>query len=547
MTGEVVLQDDRWSFVQHPNAPGRPSAASVSSATSFTDASSYQPQVGHLRVVRVDRADWTPEEEARVVRKVDMVFIPWLILCYTALNIDRVNISYAAIMNAENPGHTIFAQLGLDGDKFNWAVSVFFFGYVLFEIPSNLVITYFNPSRWLGRIMTSWGIVATCAAAAQNYSGILTVRAILGCMEAGFAPGTALLMTFWYKKYEVSSRWAYMFAGATLLSSFGGLVAFGVAKMDDIRGISGWRWMFILEGAGSTLVGILTIFFLPDYPQTCKFLTVREKEIIIGRLPPTGPSIVAKTIQFWEVVDALKDWRMYAFSLALMCELATVYSAVYFLPLVIHQMGFQSETAQLLSIPPYMIAAVWITFINWSSDRYQEKAWHGLCCLVLPIIGFFCLALFQGGLSPGGRYGLIFLTTLAEGVVPIIIGLSTISTKGTSRTALRSAFTVACGNIGGAIGGQIYQQTDGPFFVRGHFINAGLLILVLVIFLIAVWSLIQEGEYLGHKANITVFERGGIEVENQVLSVDHVLELTRSNSDRTLGSRLSAGVVPKHV
>ncbi|KXS15954.1 hypothetical protein M427DRAFT_56253 [Gonapodya prolifera JEL478] len=127
-------------------------------------------------------------------------------------------------------------------------------------------------------------------------------------------------------------------------------------------------------------------------------------------------------------------------------------------------------------------------------------------------------------LTPWGKYGLLFLGSVNNGIIPIIIGLSTITTKGATRTAVRSAFTVACGNVGGAIGSFIYQTSDGPLFIRGHYINASLLVAVVILFSLAVWSIWREGEYVGMKANLTVFERGGIELEgNKWMDMQNVL------------------------
>ncbi|KXS12850.1 MFS general substrate transporter [Gonapodya prolifera JEL478] len=468
--------------------------------------------------------DWTPSEETNVMRKVDLALIPWLTVCYTALNVDRNNISAAVIVNAETPTRTMAYQLGLDGNKFNWALSAFFFGYVLLEIPSNLLVTRFNPSRWIARIMTSWGILAACLGAVQNFSGLLVVRALVGCMEAGFSPGTALYLSFWYKKYEVSSRWAYMFGGAQVISSFGGVVAYGVASMDGIGGISGWRWLFILEGAASAVLGVLTWFLLPDYPQTSRFLTTREKEIVIGRLPPSGPSVAAKQMIMVEAIDTFKDWKMYALSFALMLTLITAYGIVYFIPSVIKAMGFLSTDAQLLTVPPILFASIWIIVVNWSSDSRQEKMFHGFACLLPAIVGYFLLATIQPKLTDYGRYGLLFLAVMSNALIPLIIGLSTITTKGTTRTAVRSAFTMACGNIGGAIGGQVYQLDDAPLYQRGHWINGIMLVAVLVLLVIAVVGIIYEGEYVGRKANLTVHERGGLELDGgKFLDVQNVL------------------------
>ncbi|KAJ3316705.1 hypothetical protein HDU93_004293, partial [Gonapodya sp. JEL0774] len=173
--------------------------------------------------------------------------------------------------------------------------------------------------------------------------------------------------------------------------------------------------LFILEGVASSFLGITTWFILPDYPQTCRFLNTREKEIVIGRLPPSGPSVVSKQMVASEIWDAFKDWRMYSLSFGLMLTLITAYAIAYFAPKVILAMGFVSTQAQLLTVPTALLGAIWIMFINWSSDRTQEKFFHGLACLLPPIAGYFLLATIQPQLSAYGRYGLIFLVALTNG------------------------------------------------------------------------------------------------------------------------------------
>ncbi|KXS21310.1 MFS general substrate transporter [Gonapodya prolifera JEL478] len=460
---------------------------------------------------------WTEEEERAVIRKLDWRIVSWLGLCYFALNLDRNNLSNATIMNAETPERTLAGELGLVGSQFNWAVSVFYFGYILCEVPSNLMITKVSPSTWIARIMTTWGIAATCLGAVQNFAGLAAVRVIIGAMEGGFAPGTAFYMAFWYKKYELTARWALMYAISAALASFSGLLAYGVANMNGLGNLSGWRWLFILEGLVSVILGIATIWCLPDYPQTCSFLTTREKEIIVGRLPPTGPSVVAKKFEVKEVVESLKDWRLYSLSLSLMLMLTPAYAIATFQPTVIKLMGFVSTQAQLLSIAPALLQAIFVTIINYSSDRYQEKLYHGVGALVCPTLGYFLLATVQPQLSPYGRYGLLFLNCTCNSFVAMCTGFSTITTKGSSRAAFRSAFVLTIGNVGGVIGPQIYQPGDAPYYAHGHLINGALLIAAGICYGAAVVSIIQEGEFVGKKANMTVAERGGLEIEGEKL------------------------------
>ncbi|KAJ3339967.1 hypothetical protein HDU93_007630 [Gonapodya sp. JEL0774] len=324
------------------------------------------------------------KQERAVVRKVDMRLLPWMMVCYTCLLVDRGNIS---------TGKRIIT----------WSPRL--------DSPDP------NPI----------GQSQTCLAAVQNFASLFVVRVLLGVMEAGFGPGMMLYLTFWYKKYEVSGRWAAMYGGALIISNFGILLSWAIAHMDGAAGLPGWRWLFII-----------------DFPQTCGFLNDREKSIVIGRLPPTGPTLAAKEMKLAEIIDAFSDWTMYAFAFALMLLITTVSAMASFQPTIINLMGFVSTTAQLLGM-------------------------------------------------------------------------------GASRVAIRSAFTLAAGNIGAAVGGQVYQSDDAPLYIRGHYINAGLSIATLFVWIFTVFIVTRKGDYSGHKGNLMVIEVGGVQLDDRVLSYSKVM------------------------
>ncbi|KAJ3332375.1 hypothetical protein HDU93_009115, partial [Gonapodya sp. JEL0774] len=167
---------------------------------------------------------------------------------------------------------------------------------------------------------------------------------------------------------------------------------------------------------------------------------------------------------------------------------------------------------------------------NLSSDHFQEKLYHGVATLVCPMIGYFLLATVQPQLSAYGRYGLLFFTTTANSFVAMCTGFATITTKGSSRAALRSAFVLAVGNIGGVIGPQIYQPSDAPYYTTGHFINASCFIAAAILYAVAVWSIVRDGEFVGKKANITVAERGGLELsDDKIITTEHLLVSAEPN------------------
>ncbi|KXS13978.1 MFS general substrate transporter [Gonapodya prolifera JEL478] len=461
------------------------------------------------------KKEWTDEEERKVMNKVNWKLIPWLMVCYMVVGIDRTNIGSAAIMNKETPGHSLEEELGMHGSDLNWATSAFFFGYVLFEIPSNMMITKTSPSVWISRIMTTWGIIAAVMGAVHNFAGLIAVRVLLGIMEAGFTPGAALYLTFWFKKYEVGSRVAYMFAGAGMMSAFSGFIAYGIAYMDGVGGLTGWRWLFILEGIASSILGIATYFVLPDYPQTSTFLNSDERAIVVGRLPPSAPSFVAKEMNWKEIAELLRDWRMYALASAQFLITVHNYGLAFFLPKVISAMGFVSTTALLIKVPIDFIGHAWNFYINWSSDRYQEKVYHSLVCALPVLVAWALLGTIQPYLSQYGRYGLLYLSIFYNGLPPMQIGIGATSTTGATKTAFRTGFIISMSNIGGIVGGQVYQPDDAPLYIRGHWINFGLMAANIIILQIVIWSLTREGIYMGKNANVTVVERGGIEVDGE--------------------------------
>ncbi|KAJ3339690.1 hypothetical protein HDU93_007916 [Gonapodya sp. JEL0774] len=411
-------------------------------------------------------------EEKAVVRKVDLS------------QLDRGNLANANIMNAETPKDTMAAQLGLVGSDYNWAVTIFFFGYVIFEIPSNLLMSKFTPRIWLSRICITWGLCATLMSATFNASSLWACRFFLGLAEAGLAPGLVLLLRYWYKQYEIASRFAVWYAAAGIATGFGGLIAYGVSNMNGIAGLAGWRWLFILEGVPTIIAGIANLFILPDYPQTCKFLTEREKEVLISRLPPSAPSMHEKKIQWSVFKETFADYKVWLNMLTATCQITMLYAAAYFLPRVIASMGFVSTTAQLLSVPIGVATSFWIVVFNYSSDRFQEKGWHLVATIVPGIVCYALLATIQANLTPYQRYGVLFLGTTVSSGVPIVLTWRSVLIGGTTKTAIVTAALGAAGNVGGAIGGQIYQNSDAPYFYTGHKVLCGLLTAELALALI---------------------------------------------------------------
>ncbi|KAI4240857.1 MAG: hypothetical protein L6R42_011426, partial [Xanthoria sp. 1 TBL-2021] len=254
--------------------------------------------------------DTSGVDPKKVLLKMDLHLIPMLALLYLLSFLDRGNIGNARIEG-------LVDSLHMTGPQYNWCLTVFFFTYCLFEVPSNLLLKRLRPSIWLPSIMVAWGTVMTLMGIVQDFKGLLIARLFLGVTEAGLYPGVAYYITMWYCRTEAQFRQAMFFSAASVAGAFSGLLAFAIAKMDGVGGYEGWRWIFILEGILTVLVAIIAFFTIYDFPETAKFLNETERAWVVHRLRYQGSKdsgqMVAESEHFkWKYVrDAFTDWQIY--------------------------------------------------------------------------------------------------------------------------------------------------------------------------------------------------------------------------------------------
>lgn len=222
----------------------------------------------------------------------------------------RVNIGNARLYGLE-------ADLGLSKTQFQVAVSVLFVTYLLFEVPSNLVLKLFTPRRWIAFIALAWGVIATLTGLVDSYGSLIAVRLLLGVVEAGLFPGLNVYLTFFYTKHELALRVGYLFVSAAIAGGLGGLLAFGIGHMDGVQGMSGWRWIMIIEGLPSVVLGVATYFLLPNDAQTAYFLTPAEKAAMEARhRREYANTVSSQAFSKDDMNRAFKDWKVWAFSFA---------------------------------------------------------------------------------------------------------------------------------------------------------------------------------------------------------------------------------------
>ncbi|TFY78685.1 hypothetical protein EWM64_g5329 [Hericium alpestre] len=426
--------------------------SSASPTPSTSDVDVEKVVISHENVVSEESSVYIVDlaAERRLVRRLDVRIIPASMFIYVLCFLDRSNIGNARILNADT-GDALVQTTHITSLQYNQALMVFFVAYAIFQTPSNYMLKKFYPSRWLAFLMMGWGGTTMILAAAKDFAGLTGIRLLLGSFEAGLFAGILYFLTFWYKPRERSVRIALIAASATLGGGFGGSIAFGVGLLNRVRGLQGWRWLFLIEGAPTCASAILVWFFFPDYPETVSWLSPAERELAINRIKGVA-SLGQSKISWADTKATLLDYRLYLHYLVFVSVSVPFSSVSLFAPTIVSGLGFEGLNAQLFTVPPYAVAFVVTVIVAWISDRYGIWSWGSFASLVLSGVSF----LVQGALPPTAfkaRYVMLCAAASFSYAcnAPLITWMS-VNLRNTSAMTLAIALNVTLGTIGQIIG-----------------------------------------------------------------------------------------------
>ncbi|WP_027933242.1 MFS transporter [Amycolatopsis thermoflava] len=322
----------------------------------------------------------TIAEGDRVLGKVALRIMPFLALLYFVNYLDRVNIGFAG-PNGMN------TELGLTATAFGFASGIFFLGYLTLEVPSNLALHRFGARRWLARIMITWGIIATVLAFVPNATTLVIMRFLLGVAEAGFFPGIILYLTYWFPAAQRAKAVALFMAAVPVSSAIGATVSsLLIAHGHGVFGLSGWRFMFLVEGIPAILLAFATWFYLTNRPEQAKWLTEDERRWLTTELDNERKATEAE--HHWPLRKALTHPRILGLAFVYFAIAYGLYALGFFLPTIIagfgQEFGTKLSTVQagLVTAVPYVIGAVVMVFWARHGDRTRERKWH----VALPMI-----------------------------------------------------------------------------------------------------------------------------------------------------------------
>ncbi|KGT87547.1 MFS transporter [Enterobacter cancerogenus] len=311
---------------------------------------------------------------ASTLKQLNSKIIPFIVICYFVANLDKTNISIAALqMNAD---------LGLTTSMYGLGVGMFYISYILFEIPSNVIMTKVGARRWIARIMITWGIVSAGMAFVHTANQLYVMRFLLGMAEAGFAPGIIYYIACWFPKSNRARAMSFFYMGSVSASIIGLPVSGAILNMHGIADIAGWRWLFALEGIPALILGCLVLWRLPDSPEQAPWLNSQQKSWLRDRLQQDNADVAIGKNHSW--LSALKDKTVLLLSLVWFLQAFGSIGITLFMPLIIKSMAAEQSNfvISLLSAVPFIMACLFMYLNGRHSDRTRERSWH----LGLPLI-----------------------------------------------------------------------------------------------------------------------------------------------------------------
>ena len=415
-------------------------------------------------------------QDQALYRRMRWRLVPYLLLLYIIAWFDRVNVGIAALqMNAD---------IGLSDWAYGFGAGIFFLGYALFEVPSNLILARVGARRWIARIMVTWGLISTAMMFVEGPVSFCILRFLLGVAEAGFLPGIIYYLSQWFPKGERASAVSWFMLGIPLSAVFGNPISSALLELDGWHGLRGWQWLFVIEGLPAVLLGIVTWWRLPDSPRDVRWLTDEEKVRVLSHLDTERDATVARHAASGTLRMALLHPTVWLLCVVMFCCQTGSYGLNLWIPQIVKEFsGLSNLLVGFITAIPYIGAAIAMVWVGSSSDRRNERFMHVAVPSLIGAAGFAA-------------------STLGLAVVPAMVALTIaamgdLSTRGPlwalpprmlSGSALAAGIALinTIGSLGGFVGPTMVgyvRDTTGSF-------SGGLLFLAILLVVAAVGTFV---------------------------------------------------------
>jgi len=408
--------------------------------------------------------------------KVTWRLLPFLFICYVAAYLDRVNVGFAKLQ--------MLSDLKFSESVYGLGAGIFFIGYFVFEVPSNVLLHRVGARLWISRIMMTWAVVSAVSLFVKTPAMFYLVRFLLGVAEAGFFPGIVLYLTYWYPSSRRGRMNALFMIGIPVAGVVGGpLSGWIMQAFNGVHGMSNWQWLYLIEAAPSLVLGILVLFLLPDGIRAASWLDEPQKKLLEANLARDGSVNADHSLK--AVVSNARVWHLAAIYF---CCMMGLYGVSFYLPTLVKAGGVKDAfDVGLLSAIPYAVAIVSMVLVAKSSDERNERRWHLATAAVAASIGFYASTLYTDNLV----LVLITLSAATAGVLAMMPVFWTYPSSVLSGTA--AAAGIAMINSIGNLAGFVSPSIIGWMKDVTHSTNAGLVFVALALFVGAVLTLMQRG------------------------------------------------------
>ena len=408
-------------------------------------------------------------------RKIAWRIIPILFLCYIVAYLDRVNVGFAKLQ--------MMGDLKFSDGVYGLGAGIFFLGYFLFEVPSNIILHKVGARVWICRVLVTWGLVSACTALVHSPWQFYAVRFLLGVAESGFFPGMILYLTYWFPSYRRANMVALLMAGSPVSGIIGGPVSgYILHHFTQSQPIAGWQWLFILEAIPAIILGIVILFCLDDRVVKAKWLTQDERAAVAADIRGEAGAKTHHTIL--SVFTSTRVWLMGTIFFGM--EMGS-YAAGFWLPTIIRQSGVKdSFNIGLLTMVPYILALISMILVGRHADKTRERRWHVVVPNIVAALGFTLCTLAGSSTT----IAMIGLTMAVAGMVTALSAFWALPTSFLGGTAAAAGIALinCTGNLGGffspAIIGLLKTYTgtmnSGLILVSGCILVSSVLIVALI-------------------------------------------------------------------
>ena len=415
----------------------------------------------------------TAADEA-LFSKIAWRLLPLLIICYIIAFLDRINIGFAQLQMKQT--------LTFSDEAYAFGAGVFFIGYLLFEVPSNLLLERIGARKTLLRIMVLWGLCATALMFVYTPIQFYILRFLLGAFEAGFFPGIILYLTYWFPGARRGKAIAIFMTATALTQVIAGPVSGAILKyMDGVLGHHGWQWMFVMQGLPAVFLGVVAFFYLQDKPEQARWLSDSEKVALRQHLD--GDMQAVKTASHGSIWELLRDPKVYTLAFVYGSFLGAAYTMIFWMPTLIKGWGVADVLlVGILSAIPPMFGVAGAVLIGRSSDRHLERRWHFCAALAFASTGLMLTIIFRGNLV-GSLIGLCVMYFGQAASTPLFFtGVSEYIPKKTAAGGI--ALISSLGNLGPAVMPVIASwvrtmtgtQTASLYLVMGMYLLAAIIL-----------------------------------------------------------------------